>query len=1571
MSDLLLRDLVSLAPLIASEVHLESSLWWKDAEKFAERLAHYTPTQSARQALVAMLGGSSHAQNKRVHFLTGSYGTGKSYLLLVLAALLELAPEDPRLTTLRSRIRTQEARYKDGLAKELDTADDLGGYGFLVVVPNYGDSQFGRALLTGLREALTAADITYPFKTEFAEAERILSKWEQDQPDFIERYEKLLDESISLAQLRRQLESYDPAALRTFRETYERLIGVSPSFDFVSVEETYRDVSKYLQSQQDGKYRGIAVLLDEFGFFLNEAAADISGSAVRAIQDFVEAVKAHPSANLFVVFAAHRALSDYARASVSEDVKKLEGRFQGTHHLKVASQFHEAEEMMTAALVVPSGTDAADRAAVIEEHLSLAQDEGWLREMSGWYTSAPSASWVQETLVHGGYPLHPSVLLALPLLSEAVGQNARTMFRYLDPSEVGGAGEVLSRRPARDGTGRPSLLAIDDLFDYFVGAMDGQPADGRHDAVGAYAQYRSSKAILQEMPPLADRILRAVAVISLLKDPRLQATPAKLRWALNIPEEEQDAFGRLLDRLKQQGALRQNSATHIIAFPGTSQGTSIDVLLKRHRDAVEANWSSSDLVSQLQAFAPANLQNEYAPIFHNDRNGTNRKVSSDYVTLDTVTTVVGRWEEAFKKLFSEATLDPFLISGNLLVLYGLAESIEERDRLVQRVHSTLSGKLQPYVVLAVRSEPLALRDAVLDVLGARELLGDPTISKDENARDEAVDKYSQLVDRLKQQARQAQEPRSLSWYYGEQSLELMHEPGSLEVNKRKIFLDSIFDKIYYSTPLISYIEIQHYRRNTSATKRSRSLALRTLLTDKTFTIEGTSEDVAALRGLLQNNGMFEEKNVEGHVRKGSLKTPDESSSAYKAWDRLAQLTQTQGGLSKNVELKEIVETFYRRPFGMSRGAFELLFGAYLATDRNSYTIEPHRGAVEPLTAELIQKALDAPERFRLVHQVMQPHERRYLNKVREVFTDAGIATGDVQLSPWLGASMRLIGWAKRLSPLTRKFCPNEPLRALLEVVKSVPDSPDAAQAKTLLLTTVPSMLGHDPSMLQGLEAVEDVTSYLKEAMQAANEFPEAYAEELFRDLGAEAFQKEVKGSADFLAEVQQWERGLSRTLVSNTFDSPADGLLKIVTQADSRSVTERFLSALPSQWGIGSFTSWDRIAQRIDFIKTFAASVREIKAWRESPLPALNRLYRDAFGEDVRSEHEFSEGFSMWLGSLPKETYERLNEGGFGVQATALLAAIEGGGDASVRFLQSLPQRLDPGRGVWPSWGPADLNRLSQAVSGVIKAIDGWIPPPSQEQIVETAGHEAWKLTGATLETLNARAEHWYASLRETTRRASFAGVKQVIMQTLSEGGSLSAALEASIPDAAGLMRPSKAEDEGPAHSLVQAFVRAVREIEQWRRPDDDVLVMASRQLGWDERFGPVLRAEAFALQLLEWRRTLETVPPTGRLTLLADAMVEWASNPSPWKRGFDRVIAAAGLPADPTLWTSQQDDEFAQAVKEAVAQAEAYEIPEEERIASLAASLADALRKHLKGTPVELFHDALGRALRELNLQP
>lgn len=203
MGNMKLNKIIKLSDAFATEVNVLRDYTYRSPEGNIEKVNGYLPNKSSRDIFKSVLLSCSQSTDKKLHLIISSYGTGKSYLLLILANLLANKKIENNFI---DKINDKEDYYKDGfsstLKNHIENSNPL-----LIVIPEYGDSDFDHALLEGLKFALKKNNIDYVPKTNYEEAIKTINHWKDISP---QNYKQLNEriKGTTIEKFIEQLNSY-------------------------------------------------------------------------------------------------------------------------------------------------------------------------------------------------------------------------------------------------------------------------------------------------------------------------------------------------------------------------------------------------------------------------------------------------------------------------------------------------------------------------------------------------------------------------------------------------------------------------------------------------------------------------------------------------------------------------------------------------------------------------------------------------------------------------------------------------------------------------------------------------------------------------------------------------------------------------------------------------------------------------------------------------------------------------------------------------------------------------------------------------------------------------------------------------------------------------------------------------------------------------------------------------------------------------------------------------------------------------------------------------------------------
>jgi hypothetical protein len=266
------------------------------------------------------------------------------------------------------------------------------------------------------------------------------------------------------------------------------------------------------------KAKGLLIILDELGKFLEYAALHPERQDVFFLQQLAEASTRSGKEPLFVISLLHQGFSAYASQlsqSGQKEWEKIAGRFE---ELVFDQPLDQVVHLVSAALNIshkkcPRGLDSKAKAAM-REVLDL-----------GWYGTAPPIT----SLIQGAtslYPLHPTVVPILVRLFSRFGQNERSLFSFLLSNEPFGL-QTFAQRSANPET----FYRIQDLYDYAASNF------GHRLSVQSYRNHWNHiDSLVRSFPSATDAeigILKTVGLLNLINSPELVPSEDSLTLAVS------------------------------------------------------------------------------------------------------------------------------------------------------------------------------------------------------------------------------------------------------------------------------------------------------------------------------------------------------------------------------------------------------------------------------------------------------------------------------------------------------------------------------------------------------------------------------------------------------------------------------------------------------------------------------------------------------------------------------------------------------------------------------------------------------------------------------------------------------------------------------------------------------------------------------------------------------------------------------------------------------------------------------------------------------------------------------
>ena len=667
-------------------------------------------------------------------------------------------------------------------------------------------------------------------------------------------------------------------------------------------------------------YAGQLLIIDEAGKTLEYALQDKEGGDVYVFQEIAEYASDQNDSPFIFLITLHQMFDDYvglAERTIRAEWTKVQERFQTIQFTESAAT---TMQMLADAIQLNSPLPAK-----INEEINNA-----LRQFENSSVPLP-AGLINSTfqdIARSAWPLHPTVLLAMPHLFRRLAQNERSMFSYLTSHEPFGFQEHVQKTLDTD-TG---FVRLHDLYAYLLANFE-----------AGLARLRQGKRLLEANDIINSRrnllpreydLIRTVAVLNVLGE------MCPLRATLNFLEiaaSSGDSVAADLSRLKHQS-----------------------VLTYRNLDESYRVWEGSDVDIEAQMKeALRHLHMEGGSFLETlRRNLPERRLVARRHSLET-----GSYR-FFQVLYADRIEKPEAYlrmetnggaSGWVVVLLPHADAAALRSSAEK-----VTG-VQPRLIIALPRQIEALRSVVEEVACLRwvedntEELRDDRVARRELSLRlvEAEQKIAQLLQTLLD-PRLAPVGNTCQWFWNGKDQAPEHP---IDVTK---LLSQACDYIYPKSPRLRN-ELIARKIVSSAASAARHCLLERMFTCaelERLGIEGFPPERSIYESVLHAGGLHTFDHTNGVAVFQA--PPSENPINFRpCWDFMEQeIFETD---LKKVEVQGVFTRLAEAPYGLPEGVHSILFTAFYLVNQDDLFLYREGSFVsdpEPAHFELLQRRPD-------------------------------------------------------------------------------------------------------------------------------------------------------------------------------------------------------------------------------------------------------------------------------------------------------------------------------------------------------------------------------------------------------------------------------------------------------------------------------------------------------------------------------------------------------------------------------------------------------------------------------------
>lgn len=385
-------------------------------------------------------GDVDSAATKRSHIISGQYGTGKSYFLLMLSVILEM-----KNSYLAAAIINRFSKFPE-LQFQLKFIRENKKY-FVVRINGEAENEkefkdvIQERIISALESEFGDVQIQTVYKKMIETLEKVYGQHKSTIDKVLESKEYDIDDIMA------GLYNYRKDAIVRTECVIKEALGVTPKIEIDSLESFIKDVNIILK---ENGYDELIIIFDEFSAYLtasmeNERIGKDLGHIQNLSQLSAKGYRESQGIRVALITSTHKDLKEMiGRGGVSkkDELDKVFGRFE-SHILA----FDQGVELLKNTIELDK--NAFDRYRLRHsEYINTLIDK-------------------YDKNFYDFYPLHPATVDYLEAVSQLYSQKIRTSFGFLK--------EVVREKyfgKEIEEDEKLNLITISDLFEYFENAIE-------------------------------------------------------------------------------------------------------------------------------------------------------------------------------------------------------------------------------------------------------------------------------------------------------------------------------------------------------------------------------------------------------------------------------------------------------------------------------------------------------------------------------------------------------------------------------------------------------------------------------------------------------------------------------------------------------------------------------------------------------------------------------------------------------------------------------------------------------------------------------------------------------------------------------------------------------------------------------------------------------------------------------------------------------------------------------------------------------------------------------------------
>jgi hypothetical protein len=1216
-----IRSVIQINSGYTSYVDLSREFFYYDEEQNRGRMERYMPIKAHRIAF-EKIANVLNPKDRRFYFLSGSYGTGKSHLCLMIGNYFAKQSNSLEMETFFNNyaISQKEVLLKPGETLDEKPASSLSAQRkegkFLVAICRYGlNLEFEGLILRAIEEALEKEGASVKLDTHYKEALRKIRDWEEKKADkrFFNDFETELSRNYpdwTSSKLRKGLEKVDEKSLKVFKHIHKEITDTEFTFSKDNLQDILIDI--ITNDKFKKTYKGIVIVYDEFGYALDGGLVNLNR------------------------------LHEFAQFCANSGLKYLPVAFIGTGH-KMFPKHGQVGDAVYYDTLKDRVTEIALQTEGMEDLISAVvqqkkSDPIWINEVTPHtdtfaqlpveckrlriFTWLPAPK-LKNNIIENIYPMHPFATYALLQMAKDLGSDNRSVFKFFAPEFETGAdswknvqsysypwfiedNEILKN-------GQLMLYTADLLIDYFKDSISGENRKLiRHERIRTsivnyeatirelnnYILSEKETKLFSEIDEVLQKILKAMLVNEIVstEDVPIINTIENIGFALNtltLPDRK-TVEGRL-DVLCKAGILYKNE-NHVYEF---RRSDIKDVTRMVNEFKINPENHPDNVLNKFLEFAPLKSDERFfeAKDFNVTYNEDKRLLAKFIMPseLDQSFTIEGNICTFFDKLeIDRKKTDYGKDSFEGTALYVFCET----DEAIEQAKKVLSKNTQTRVVVGTPKKGIGLLDNVLSVMAI------DGIQKSDEAKNFGPYENSQLVTIRKTNMDKLNELKGD--YFNNKHMDWFGVKGAalpVQETKRYDVANNVMINLFNGKRnMVSHQEFNKVHIKNDGTVRRIMLEAGDLLINLTETvmIDWTHPEnrggTKYLRKCFVDQQILKLIRTEGDMRFFEVERDvNKLKTVYQVYARMLSDLKSIEGKGSRI-CKSFLEPYFEE-YGQGEIAITLFlllarrfYGDSLRFKREEHALtDIYLDSTEKILDIVVGKDLNAV----LFVEPISEEEKSYFTQICQIFIDGGIEAG--RHYGINDAYKAITSWWKKLPIIARSesFYDKD-----FKPYVSALNKADTTDPFVFVKHAILGLFGISQDEKISAEQIRTIKEKMEQFKIVASEILNNQEQKLLKEISI-VFSAEGFLDVDIMNAMKSWHDGLDSYQKDQHGSYHNNESKTIISKISKLSeIRELLFKAYPEVFGFKSVSDWviDNTKGYIDKIKSGKAHIEDNKS---------------------------------------------------------------------------------------------------------------------------------------------------------------------------------------------------------------------------------------------------------------------------------------------------------------------------------------------------------------------------------------